>query len=512
MPLLVLSGDEAIKRVRHVDSRWPRTADAQAERLLPLAQPRFYPSFKIARNEMIFTIGSCFARNIEKQLLVEGYDVAVSRFEPPADVGFKADSDALLNRYVVTSIANELKWAFGQGKPFNRRAYVHVGQDRWFDPHLHPLVTPASLEVVEARRAAISRYMALAREARVFIMTLGLAEAWYDNRCRYYLNGVLPTRARELHRDRFELHLLDYNQILEQLEFIHFLLARFGRPDFKMLVTVSPVAMNTTFTGGEVLTANTYSKAVQRAAVEAFVRRHDNVDYFPSYESVMLSDRRRAWRDDQAHVSDELVRMNVLRMTEAYGDDSEDGGQASRAAASAFALVQRAREAAELDAPDEAIAAYEAAVEAAPNEALILLEFGRFLAEQHNFAQAAALLEASTREGSGPYGGYYHLARAYGAIKLLTKAHEAIAKAREFQPNRPAVVDFSANIARKLDLLDEAIVFAEAHLKLEPDSEPSKARLEALRAQLAARPAPAERLKELLAAGAEGARRRRSRG
>ena len=514
MPLMVVSASDAFKLVRHKDSRWPRTGEAQAERLIPLAQPRFWPSFHINRSEPIFTIGSCFARNIEKQLITEGYKVAASSYDVPLDLRFKADPDALMNRYVISSIANELLWGFG--RPFKMRNLVHMGDgDQWFDPHLHPLVAPAPLVEVLGRRKGISEYMAKAKEARVFIMTLGLAEAWYDTQSHLYLNAVPPTQAREAHPDRFEFHLLDYGQILEKLELVHGLLAQHGRPDFRMLVTVSPVAMNTTFTGGDVLVANTYSKAVQRAAVEAFVRSHDNVDYFPSFESVTLSDRRRAWRDDQAHASDEIVRLNVLRMIEAYADpeESTDDLQASRAT-QAFALVQTAREAAGLDAPDEAIAAYRAAVEAAPTEALILLEFGRFLYEQRRNDEAARVIETSTRFGSGSYGGFYYLAQVYYASRRFEEAWEAVGRARELQPTRPGVIDLAANIARKLGQLQEAIDLSRAHLKLEPSSESSLVRLQELQEEMKSVRAEAggnvEGIKTLLGQAA-AARRRRAR-
>ena len=509
MPLLRVSASDAFKRVRHKDSRWPRTGEAQAERLIPLAQPRFWPNFHINRSEPIFTIGSCFARNIEKQLITEGYKVAAAEFDAPLDTRFKADPDALMNRYVITSIANELRWGFG--RPFKMRNLVFLGDDQWFDPHLHPLVAPAPLAEVIGRREAISRYMAKAKEARVFIMTLGLAEAWYDTQSYLYLNAVPPTQAREAFPDRFEFHLLDYNEILNRLEVIHSLLVQHGRPDFRMLVTVSPVAMNTTFTGGDVLVANTYSKAVQRAAVEAFVRSHNNVDYFPSFESVMLSDRRRAWREDQAHASDEIVRLNVLRMIEAYADpeESTDDLQASRATR-AFALVQTAREAAGLDAPDEAIAAYRAAVEAAPTEALILLEFGRFLYEQRQNEEAVTIIETSTLHGSGSYGGFYYLAQVLYASRRFDEAAQAVTRAREFQPTRPGVVDLAANIARRLGQLQEAIDLSRAHLKLDPSSESSRARLEELEKEAERRASGgAEGIKALL--GQAASRRRRAR-
>ena len=484
MPLMVVSASDAFKRLRLKDARWPRTPETQADRLIPLAQPKFWPSFYINRSELIFTIGSCFARNIEKQLITEGYRVAAADFEVPIDHRFKADPDAVMNRYVVPSIANELHWGFGI-KRFKMRNLVYLGEDQWFDPHVHPLVAPGPLDMVMARRDAISSYMAKAKEARVIIMTLGLAEAWFDTQSGLYLNAVPPTPARQAYPDRFEFHLLDYNTIHERLEHIHNLLTKHGRKDFRILVTVSPVAMNTTFTGGDVLVANTYSKAVQRAAVEAFVRAHDNVDYFPSFESVMLSDRRRAWRDDQAHASDEIVRLNVLRMIQAYADpdESPDDLQALRAT-EAFALVQNAREAAGLDAPDEAIAAYRAAIEAAPQEALILLEFGRFLYEQRQNDEAARMIEASTRHGSGSYGGFYYLAQVYFASHRLEEAYDAAARAREHQPTRPGVIDLSANIARRLGRLEEAVALLKVHLELDPSSDASREKLEALHRQI----------------------------
>ncbi|MEI9964340.1 MAG: GSCFA domain-containing protein [Caulobacteraceae bacterium] len=408
---------------------------------MPLAQPRFSPSFRIGREELIFTVGSCFARNIENQLILEGYNVAAKQFRPPEDTGFKAGPDALLNRYLVHSIANELRWGLGHGKPFRQRYYAQMGPDKWFDPHMNPAITPAPLEVVEARREAVRRYMALAAQARVVIMTLGMAEAWFDRKNGLYLNGVLPPRAREREPERFEFHILDYPQILESLEFIHALLTARGAPGFRMMVTVSPVAINTTFTGEEILVANSYSKSVQRAAVEAFVRRHPNVDYFPSYESVTLSDRKRAWRADQAHASDEIVRLNVLRMIEAYASHPEDetgAGATATSAAAAFALVQEAKDAAARGDDESAMRLFAKAAAAAPGEGLILLDYGRFLHAQGRFTDAAKVIKASIRNGSGAYGGYYQYAVTLRAAGRYPEAFTAARLARNIQPTRRA--------------------------------------------------------------------------
>ncbi len=241
-----------------------------------------------------------------------------------------------------------------------------------------------------------------------------------------------------------------------------------------MLVTVSPVAMNTTFTGGEVLVANTYSKSVQRAALEAFVRRHDNVDYFPSYESVVLSDRSRAWRADQAHASDEIVRLNVLRMIEAYAEPDEADGPArdqAPAAARAFDLVKAAKDALARGEKGEASRLFRAAAESAPTEGLVLLDYGRFLLDQKQAEKAATWLEASVRHGGGAYGGHYYLAQALRVAHRYRDAHKAAAAAREVQPTRPGLLHLSADIALKLKLYDEAKALVAACAVVDPGSD-----------------------------------------
>ena len=66
------------------------------------------------------------------------------------------------------------------------------------------------------------------------------------------------------------------------------------------------------------LVINSYSKAVLRTAAEHIAATHDHIDYFPSYESVVMSDRAQAWEEDQVHVRPSLIRLNVERMLDAY--------------------------------------------------------------------------------------------------------------------------------------------------------------------------------------------------
>lgn len=55
--------------------------------------------------------------------------------------------------------------------------------------------------------------------------------------------------------------------------------------------TVSPVPLYLTFSGEDIIVANTYSKSVLRAVCNAVENSRKRVDYFPSYEAVTLSTR-----------------------------------------------------------------------------------------------------------------------------------------------------------------------------------------------------------------------------
>jgi tetratricopeptide (TPR) repeat protein len=68
------------------------------------------------------------------------------------------------------------------------------------------------------------------------------------------------------------------------------------------------------------MVANCYSKAVLRAVAEAVRLQNAFVDYFPSYESVTLSDRGAALQADNVHPTDEIIRVNTSRMVRAYVD------------------------------------------------------------------------------------------------------------------------------------------------------------------------------------------------
>jgi hypothetical protein len=93
---------------------------------------------------------------------------------------------------------------------------------------------------------------------------------------------------------------------------------RRANPSAKVVLTTSPVPLGRTFTGHDVIIANGYSKAVLRAVAADIVEKNRHVDYFPSYEMVMLSDPRSSWEDDQRHVDDARVGKVVQMFVDSY--------------------------------------------------------------------------------------------------------------------------------------------------------------------------------------------------
>ena len=465
MPIKVLSMDAALANRRSPVSKWPMDPESQAGRLVPLAKPRFDPTFKIRRDELVFTVGSCFARNIEKQLAIEGFDFAAKHFLiPEAESDFLSpEVSGLLNKYVVHSVLNELRWALDPSTPFPDAALVAQKGDKWLDPHIHQAIAPSSLDRVMNRRRYVTDYFRQAGQAGVFIMTLGLAEAWYDCKTGLYLNGMPPLSAKTTEPGRFEFHILEYDQILECMDQIHALLTRFGRPDLRFLITVSPVVLGSTFSGEDVLIANTYSKSVQRAAVSAFAARHDNVNYFPSYESVTLSDRKRAWDSDQAHASDEIVRYNVLAMMGAYvegGVDNAEGASAAAradAAAEAMDLMNRAQEAEKAGRLDEAASAWRLAAAAGPEEALVQLGYGQFLQRQGQLEDAITAVTTAARHGASTFGAYGVLASLLAASGRPQDAYDAVEQSLKVHPGKPGSLGLKARVCMTLGRHDEAL-------------------------------------------------------
>jgi tetratricopeptide (TPR) repeat protein len=318
MPPRIVPSDEALSNIRdNAFGNWPSRLTGQ-NRIEPLCRPGLSPSFQLTPGEKIYTTGSCFARNVEDALARRGFDV-VNREIAQHGPEFAALRRAILNNYGIPSMFNELDWALNPAAPFDEDGhFLKLSSGKYIDVHLAPRIRPAAIEVVRERRRLIIAAARRVVECSTIVMTLGLVEAWFDRQTGRYVNYTPPRTIVEAQAGRFELHVLDYNTALEYMRKLIELLKVHGRPGHRILLTVSPVPLLATFTRQDVLLANTYSKSLLRVIAEVVCGDNNHIDYYPSYESVTLSDRKLAWMDDQHHVRDDVIALNVGRMIHAY--------------------------------------------------------------------------------------------------------------------------------------------------------------------------------------------------
>jgi GSCFA family len=287
--------------------------------------PGFTSKFKLDRADGVFAMGSCFARVVEDAFLTQGAPVLSRPIDLAADPRFATTNPhvrpiELVNRYNLGSMYAELRQLLDPAAALDDRALVHALEDgAHHDLHYydHWIASP-DRDSLLGRRRLIRETFSTVAHARVIVLTLGLIEAWYDTEHDLYLN-VTPRQAIvQAHPRQYEFRLLDYEENLAYLLRIYDLLRRFGREDFRLVVTVSPVPLAGTFTAEDVFVANMRSKCTLRTVAEAFARRFANVDYFPSFEIAQGTRIEHACLADGRHPTAALGQRIVELFQQAY--------------------------------------------------------------------------------------------------------------------------------------------------------------------------------------------------
>ena len=344
MPIEALSSDQAFDNARHnPNAKYPRP-DNGSERLFPFPKPLCRSSFEISANSKIFTMGSCFAREVDNALTKAGFTVISRGLElATKTLGLTSSDESLYNKYTIHSILNEVRWALDPSQPYpEATALLEVENGNWMDPQLGGREFTAPLKEILLFRKSYCDAMRRIADADVLVITLGLVEAWFDSASGLYLNTAPPRKLAKQQPGRFQLHVLDYPDIVAALEEIHALVTAHGKPGVRFLFTVSPVPLNLTFRGQDVLVANSFSKSVQRAAVEGFVLSRPDVDYFPSYEFVALGDPNFNWTGDYRHVDPMVVNRIMSNVMQEYTTNALQPGTAAEASEKIHALYKSA--------------------------------------------------------------------------------------------------------------------------------------------------------------------------
>lgn len=254
--------------------------------------PVVAPKFTIDRTTRVATAGSCFAQHISRRLRRMGFGYFVPEDGRELSEGERARrnfgvfSARYGNLYTVRQLLQLYLEAF-EGRTPVETAWKRP-DGRFVDPY-RPQVEPDGFadeaEVATARRAHLAEVRRVFAETGVLVFTLGLTEAW-----RSKVDGSVFPLAPGVVAGAFdpaihEFHNFEVGEVIDDLE--AFLTAvKALNPALKVLLTVSPVPLIATFEDRHVVVSTTYSKSVLRVAADVVARRHDWVDYFPSYEII----------------------------------------------------------------------------------------------------------------------------------------------------------------------------------------------------------------------------------
>ncbi|CBE67980.1 MAG: GSCFA domain-containing protein [Candidatus Methylomirabilis oxygeniifera] len=231
--------------------------DALGDGWLP-AEPLITPETRV------LAIGSCFARYFILWLAEHGFNKAAPQSPYNALLRFGSD---FVSPAVV---AQQFRWAFDE---LDDKDVLWIGKDKNI------------FEATEERRQLV-RDTLLGTE--VLLLTLGLSEVWYDRVTGEPLWRALTEDQFDPERHIFRVETMA--QTLHYLETIERLRAQHV-PNMTIIYTVSPIRLAATFRPVSALTASSASKAIVRAALDEFLRNHQdglhrNLFYFPSYELV----------------------------------------------------------------------------------------------------------------------------------------------------------------------------------------------------------------------------------
>ena len=240
---------------------------------------------KISTATRIASMGSCFAREIKRRLLQQGYNYLSEETHHPAAVHASAAWERVYNTFCMRQI---FEYTFEDWQP-ELRWWVAPQSRKIQDPYRR-IILYDSMEAAERDFKQHRKHSRRAlQEAEVLILTLGLTEIWQDRKDGSVISlpsGPYVNEGGDM--QRYEFKVSRYGENLANLERIHAIIAQYN-PGCKLLVTISPVNLWATFRKDtDVISASCNSKSTLRAAADEFTARHDNVFYFPAFEMATI--------------------------------------------------------------------------------------------------------------------------------------------------------------------------------------------------------------------------------
>lgn len=258
----------------------------------------------------VISAGSCFAANIVPHLEAAGYRYVRTETVPADDhFGYELYSAAYGNVYTPRQWLQTIDRAEGRFRPQEDR---WVGEDGILDPFRPGLrdVAESEDEFDMITRSHLDRVVEAIAAADTFVFTLGLTEAWESAADGAVFPACPGTVAGRFDAAHHRFHNFTVAEVVDDM------VAAIDRmrvlsPGLRVILTVSPVPLVATATGGHVLTATVHAKSVLRVAAEEVCRARPDVVYFPAYEIVTGPHSDGFFAEDRRTVTPAAIRTVV---------------------------------------------------------------------------------------------------------------------------------------------------------------------------------------------------------
>lgn len=257
----------------------------------------------------IGSAGSCFAQRIAHQLQKSGFNYVIEEDDLPSDYPiqdltkskFRLAPARIGTLFNTPSMRQMVERGFGYWNP---EFILAEDKGKIIDPFRTSKNLYDDYEgfLVDYKKHSAALNKAL-NKCDVFILTLGLTEAWYFAHSGKY-TSISPHKINPL---LIRQKNLSVEENIDELEKLYAIYKR-HKPSIKFIVSVSPIPLNKTFSKkNHVVCSSFLSKSILRVAAEEFSKNHpDNVFYFPSFETVMYGCKD-PWEKDKRHVNPHAV-------------------------------------------------------------------------------------------------------------------------------------------------------------------------------------------------------------
>ena len=285
--------------------------------LTEISEKRLFPSMapkglSLPKGSKVFTIGSCFAREIEDALSTQ-FDFPVMSYQAPEDESYAGKARGVLNKFTPESMLRELEWLVALRKNFDQfdelteRLFLYqLSEDEVLDIGLH-LTKPVSRQRFMQRRLSIFNIYKELESVDAVVVTLGNLEQHWLKDGRALESVSVNKRFIKAEYGALTVKKQGEDEVLKVVESLVALI-RDINPAARIILTVSPVPMERTDIGEHIVLENFSNKLTLVRAAKYWAERVDNSYYFPSFEMVSFVGIT-AFKDDLRHVKPDVIRM-----------------------------------------------------------------------------------------------------------------------------------------------------------------------------------------------------------